>query len=247
MTKMHHSLFYKVLLNSSKILTGALLICNAPFVFADFFGASTTVTVLTTTPPKGDYTGQVRNAYCQLPLTIEIRCPVETTITGVRVPMTQLYSGAVNNTYVYLSVNGGASTSPTVAGIDGAFGSGNNSYYPMYWDTSFTCSPTASTTLYFHEMTTGTVMAFSPNSNVYSNGLGKWLSTQCLSYATNTRYIDISFFASSTCTSDGGTMCDMASTTEAIYTVGYSLQLYLGIVLLLIFGVMSYTFTRRYV
>jgi len=229
------------------ILWGLLVLGFAPFAFAGFFDASTTVTVLTTTSPS-TYQGQVRNSYCQLPLTMEIRCPASTTITGVRIPMTQLNSGAVGNTYVYLSVNGGASTTAVQAGIDEAFGSGNNSYYPMYWNTSFTCSPTASTTLYFHEMTAGTVMAFSPNVNQYSNELGTWLSTQCLTYATNTRYIDVQFFASSTCTTgdDGGTMCDMASTTEAVYAVGYSIQLYLGIALFLIFIIIMLRFTRSF-
>lgn len=47
---------------------------------------------------------------------------------------------------------------------------------------------------------------------------------------------------------ESGTMeCDMASTTEAIYTVGYSVQMYLGILLLLIFGYLSYIFFRSYI
>lgn len=47
---------------------------------------------------------------------------------------------------------------------------------------------------------------------------------------------------------ESGTMeCDMASTTEAIYTVGYSVQMYLGVLLLLIFGYLSYIFFRGYI
>jgi hypothetical protein len=45
----------------------------------------------------------------------------------------------------------------------------------------------------------------------------------------------------------GDNSCDMASTTEAIYAVGYSMQTYLGIFLLLIAGIASYAFTKKYV
>lgn len=42
------------------------------------------------------------------------------------------------------------------------------------------------------------------------------------------------------------TMEEVASTTEAIYTVGSSMQIYMGILLLLLFGYMGFVFTRRY-
>jgi hypothetical protein len=38
-----------------------------------------------------------------------------------------------------------------------------------------------------------------------------------------------------------------ASSTQAIYATGYSQQLFAGIMLLLMFGVIGYTFTKRYI
>lgn len=45
---------------------------------------------------------------------------------------------------------------------------------------------------------------------------------------------------------DGGT-CDMASTTEAIYAVGYSMQIYLLIFVLVLAGIAAYRYTRMYI
>lgn len=39
----------------------------------------------------------------------------------------------------------------------------------------------------------------------------------------------------------------IASSTEAIYTVGYTIQLFLGMYLLLLFGWFGYTFTRKFI
>lgn len=48
--------------------------------------------------------------------------------------------------------------------------------------------------------------------------------------------------------SEGGIMeCDMASTTDAVYAVGYSMQLYLGILILLIFAIGAFFFVRGYI
>lgn len=43
------------------------------------------------------------------------------------------------------------------------------------------------------------------------------------------------------------TLEEMASTTEAVYTVGSTLQIYLGIMLMIAFGIMAYNFTRRFI
>lgn len=43
------------------------------------------------------------------------------------------------------------------------------------------------------------------------------------------------------------TLEEMASTTEAVYTVGSTLQIYLGIMLMIVFGIMAYNFTRRFI
>ena len=46
----------------------------------------------------------------------------------------------------------------------------------------------------------------------------------------------------------GGTMeCDMASTTEAIYTVGYSTNIILGVFLCLIFFYLGFRFVRAFI
>jgi hypothetical protein len=42
------------------------------------------------------------------------------------------------------------------------------------------------------------------------------------------------------------TIEEMASTTEAIYTVGYTMQTYIGIFLLLTFGLLAFGFVRRF-
>lgn len=43
------------------------------------------------------------------------------------------------------------------------------------------------------------------------------------------------------------TTVDMASTTEAIYAVGYSIQIYMGILLMILFGYMGFVFVRYYI
>jgi hypothetical protein len=43
------------------------------------------------------------------------------------------------------------------------------------------------------------------------------------------------------------TQQQLASTTQAIYAIGYSQQLFAGIMILLMFGVIGYTFTKRYI
>jgi hypothetical protein len=46
---------------------------------------------------------------------------------------------------------------------------------------------------------------------------------------------------------DQQTATTSTDVTEAVYTIGYNIQIYLGILLLMLFGYLGYTFTRRYI
>lgn len=43
------------------------------------------------------------------------------------------------------------------------------------------------------------------------------------------------------------TICDMSSTTEAVYAVGYSINIYMGIFLALLFGTLAFMFFKKFI
>jgi len=228
---------------------GAFFVLGAPFAYAGNYDilASTTVPHFSTSYKQDvGNSGHWRNDSCQLPVLIHVRCTTEKTITHVEVPLLQLYSGAVGSAKPFLVVDD-ATTTETIAGMDGSPVSSNRSLNMYRWETNFVCSPTATTTLYIKEDTTGTFHALAIQQTIYLSSAG-YLG-QCVGggNATNTRNIAFTLWASTTpCTAGGDTMCDMASTTEAIYTVGYSLQLYMGVLLFLIFLYFGFYFVRKF-
>jgi len=190
--------------------------------------------------------GHVINSWCQVPITLEVRCNTSYQIKWVSMPLTQLYTGAVGGAVVTLAVDGSTTTVTQPGGLDGSYTSSNRSFSQLWWATDFTCDE-STTTLTFTE-NGGSFYAFSPNSNGFSNPNKSWLSVNCTGYATNTRPIMFSMYGSITPCEEGGDglSCDMASTTQAVYDVGMSLNIQLGILLAILFGVWAFVFIRSF-
>lgn len=184
-------------------------------------------------------------------------CQSYTTHTSVYIASSTFRGGRTNTPTDYIygvlldsSKNVIATSTNWVIGSTMSTGAG---YYYFYYNNVFF----ASTSPFFvchkrsgaqdatnYYRVTGDTNGISPTYGAFLNGTTT--TANSLGMQSYTQTWGYTYFP--TCTGGGATstMCDMASTTEAIYTVGYSTNIILGIFLCLIFFYFGFKFIRSF-